>query len=1018
MGEEGLDIGEVDLIICFDAAKSPIRLVQRMGRTGRKRDGKIVMIVSEGKEDQAYNKSQSNKKSVHRAIKEGCKNLVFFKQCPRMVPRYISPQVHKMHMTIGEFISSRQGRKGTSTKSAKSSTGVAGQSRLTFGASKKKGGKSKCFLSNDELSCWSNELSLSDRAFRTLEKSVERCFPTQTEFLSMAKLKGESRKRSRDNSFVDLNTSSANSSLNSSASQMRRQFHLSLGRWSHCQTAPLPTAVVKHSTKSQQFTSTLEFIDLLNSAEGVGQCYDLEMETFLNREDVVRVGDKLDEEDKRSATDGSVLKKRKVGRLRRVIDDSSDEDCVPCEVKGCDGKGDVAESASTEAIVSGADDEVTGEEHLSEGEMEEEACGGPEESSGMSKGEKSDNAALLGYTASQHVVPRAPSLDSLDWLDEMEPSQLPSSLVSKDSNLSSQQHLTTSSKQLPNEEEFQFITPKAPPSSRRSRIQSSTPITSTSCRKRMLSPLDDKLLQDTVDVFRDLPASAVDDDFSDTSFLSLSKQEVDGRNEGRSRRLASVATRVNPQQMSILEASEVMERECVVIDSDSDEDKDSNGARVMLERKKSLTNVQDTSYTSDDSFLQVHGGRKKRPCKAVNHLLESPATPPTMSGANQSANVSPGSKENGKLVKKSDGEWLSTKQARKKDVSKKVTRFDLSYSSDEDQFDLPVLQRIKRKGKGVSKRPDSSSGSTAVNERNRRTRPRKRKLLDGFVEEEASCDEEGGETDPEQSHQLQDSGEYDMEDSFINDNSMLTQVSPSQRERVKSKSYKSANCVEGNMYLRSLMSPEDNLFGGRRGGNNQFRMVFSQRHQILNHYINKAGFNVADSAKRSSRPKRRRNDSVNDDDSLSEAEEVNRLYGDEDCPELSQSQSPCDNDFSSSRTSSCVSVERGGVEGATPLAATSRKRRPRFLSDSDHDTSLPGHSDMAATATSNKRVRLSNSSSDRAEEGTARRETVPASDVVVRGHSQTSRTSSTIDRVVVSPSLMVSLYYRNIVLRL
>ncbi len=40
IGEEGLDIGEVDLIICFDAQASPTRMVQRMGRTGRKRDGR------------------------------------------------------------------------------------------------------------------------------------------------------------------------------------------------------------------------------------------------------------------------------------------------------------------------------------------------------------------------------------------------------------------------------------------------------------------------------------------------------------------------------------------------------------------------------------------------------------------------------------------------------------------------------------------------------------------------------------------------------------------------------------------------------------------------------------------------------------------------------------------------------------------------------------------------------------------------------------------------------------------
>ena len=54
VGEEGLDIGEVDLIVCFDAHASPIRLVQRMGRTGRKRDGRIVILVTEGKEEQVH----------------------------------------------------------------------------------------------------------------------------------------------------------------------------------------------------------------------------------------------------------------------------------------------------------------------------------------------------------------------------------------------------------------------------------------------------------------------------------------------------------------------------------------------------------------------------------------------------------------------------------------------------------------------------------------------------------------------------------------------------------------------------------------------------------------------------------------------------------------------------------------------------------------------------------------------------------------------------------------------------
>ncbi|URD88700.1 HELICc [Musa troglodytarum] len=44
IGEEGLNITEVDLVICFDANVSPLRMIQRMGRTGRKHDGRVPHI--------------------------------------------------------------------------------------------------------------------------------------------------------------------------------------------------------------------------------------------------------------------------------------------------------------------------------------------------------------------------------------------------------------------------------------------------------------------------------------------------------------------------------------------------------------------------------------------------------------------------------------------------------------------------------------------------------------------------------------------------------------------------------------------------------------------------------------------------------------------------------------------------------------------------------------------------------------------------------------------------------------
>ncbi len=46
VAEEGLDIGLVDLIVCFDPVSSPIRLVQRFGRTGRRRDGSCVLLLT------------------------------------------------------------------------------------------------------------------------------------------------------------------------------------------------------------------------------------------------------------------------------------------------------------------------------------------------------------------------------------------------------------------------------------------------------------------------------------------------------------------------------------------------------------------------------------------------------------------------------------------------------------------------------------------------------------------------------------------------------------------------------------------------------------------------------------------------------------------------------------------------------------------------------------------------------------------------------------------------------------
>jgi ERCC4-related helicase len=57
IGEEGLDIPAVDLIVCYGGA-SPTRNIQRMGRTGRHKEGRVVYILAQGKEEADFNKTE------------------------------------------------------------------------------------------------------------------------------------------------------------------------------------------------------------------------------------------------------------------------------------------------------------------------------------------------------------------------------------------------------------------------------------------------------------------------------------------------------------------------------------------------------------------------------------------------------------------------------------------------------------------------------------------------------------------------------------------------------------------------------------------------------------------------------------------------------------------------------------------------------------------------------------------------------------------------------------------------
>lgn len=103
IAEEGLDIAEVDLIVLLDSVASPTRLVQRCGRTGRKRAGRIVLITApsssatsstgqplQGDDEDKLQQSYKSIRALNDLLKRASKTLRLWSRSPRMIPDNIA----------------------------------------------------------------------------------------------------------------------------------------------------------------------------------------------------------------------------------------------------------------------------------------------------------------------------------------------------------------------------------------------------------------------------------------------------------------------------------------------------------------------------------------------------------------------------------------------------------------------------------------------------------------------------------------------------------------------------------------------------------------------------------------------------------------------------------------------------------------------------------------------------------------------------------------------------------------
>ncbi|NVM35374.1 MAG: DEAD/DEAH box helicase family protein [Candidatus Lokiarchaeota archaeon] len=74
VAEEGLDIEECDLVVFYDVVPSAIRSIQRRGRTGRKKEGKVFVLMAEGTRDEGYYWAEKTKEKNMKVSLERIKN--------------------------------------------------------------------------------------------------------------------------------------------------------------------------------------------------------------------------------------------------------------------------------------------------------------------------------------------------------------------------------------------------------------------------------------------------------------------------------------------------------------------------------------------------------------------------------------------------------------------------------------------------------------------------------------------------------------------------------------------------------------------------------------------------------------------------------------------------------------------------------------------------------------------------------------------------------------------------------
>ena len=180
-----------------------------MGRTGRKREGHIVVLLTEGKEENSYKTSLTRKKNIYKIIQNGQKNFKFYQNNPLMIPKGTKPKCHKVFITIPEEKPPEEKKpKGKKEKEPKSTEDKAGKKKKTNAKDKKKLDK------NSDVS--DSELPDFDFDLKTYEPKTsmmdDKRIINETNLNLDASLKKDKAKKTSKVESTDKQTTSSSSS--------------------------------------------------------------------------------------------------------------------------------------------------------------------------------------------------------------------------------------------------------------------------------------------------------------------------------------------------------------------------------------------------------------------------------------------------------------------------------------------------------------------------------------------------------------------------------------------------------------------------------------------------------------------------------------------------------------------------------------------------------------------------------------------------------------------------------------